>query len=496
MSRHSRTVPAGKRFLTGHSLFDRIVNLNFGSSNLMLDETFSEANKLLHVLLENYGGRHIKRHFEVVPYPPQSIDEHVFGIEEKPLSDISIGVNQIRSQHPDTPIIHTALPDMIMKNDPEDLLRLLMAWQKNIRAAGTIEFYILPKGTFQDLERKILAVVDGGMEIRVDQTENRFRSYLKPIRSCSPDAHLKEFQYILDNRRFLLLWNGQFTDELGTFDVEEVKNRVDDYKKNLRFLKVIAGERFDTQMSVYEYWMISQIREKSLSELKEIFPEDFDEILQKIASWQVADVVRVVQSPKPWKPSYTTKTQVSRRTSLALSLPVWLTSRLLRFMTGRPRTIPLDAFLYNRKATLAFIDMLLARLDLQDSDYTERLLEMQKRFYEVGSRETALKHTKAIGENVSLNMDLKHLPKLLELTLISSYNSKPEIRKLSEKEYMLTFRECYECDGVKYSKPACSPIEGIVEGICGVIFKVRARCHEIECKALGDDACLFRLEID
>lgn len=43
MSEYERSVPAGKKFLTGHPLFDRIINLNYGTSILMLDETFSEA---------------------------------------------------------------------------------------------------------------------------------------------------------------------------------------------------------------------------------------------------------------------------------------------------------------------------------------------------------------------------------------------------------------------------------------------------------------------
>jgi predicted hydrocarbon binding protein len=293
----------------------------------------------------------------------------------------------------------------------------------------------------------------------------------------------------------MIWWNDRFTDTMAAYDIEEVKHRVEDYKRNLRFTKIVPGERFDSQMSVYEYWMMSQIQGKLLSEIEEIFPEEFDDVLRKIASWQISDLVRVVQTP-PVKVSGKRKTHVSMRTKLSLRLPTWLTSKMLRLMTGRPRTVPLDAFIFNRKATLAFIDMLLARLDLTDTDYTERLLEMQKRFYEVGSRETALKHTKLIGENASLKMDMKTLPKILELTFISSYHDRPEISRVSDKEYLLTFRDCYECNDVKYTKPVCSPIEGIVEGICGVIFKTKVKCREIECKAIGDQACVFRLNVD
>ncbi|MFQ6134985.1 MAG: V4R domain-containing protein [Nitrososphaerales archaeon] len=495
MSEYERHIePAGKRFLTGHPVFDQIVDINLGTSILMLDETFSEANKLLNILFKTYGVSMIDRHYEVVPYSSPAMGEHVLSVGDQPLSDTSIAVNDLRRRYRNIPFIHTALPDMIIKNDPDDILRLLMAWQKSIREAGTVEFYILPKGTFQDLERKILSVVDGGIGIRVDQTEGRFRAYLKPIRCCRPEFHLKEFQYMINNGRILIQWEDRFTDELVSYDLEEIRSRVEDYKKNLRFLKVIPGGKTDPQVSVYDYWMLSQLQGKLLSEINEVFPEDFDQMLRKIAAWQIADVLRVVQTTEPWKSTYPKSPKVSRRTQLALRIPTWLTKRIFRLMIGRPRTMPLDAFLYNRKATLAFIDMLLSKLDLKEDDYTERLLEMQKRFYEVGSRETAIKHSKLLGENISLQVDTRYLPKVLELTFNTTYQINPRITKVSEKEYLLEFHECYECSEIKYSKPVCSPIEGIVEGICGVIFKTGARCREIECKALGDEACVFRIE--
>lgn len=486
----------GKVFLTGHPIFDQVVDINYGTSILMLDETFSEAHKLLNILFKNYGMPRIDRHCEVVPYSSLSMSEHVLAVGDQPLSDISIAVNDLRRSFKNTPFIHTALPDMIIKNDPDDILRLLMAWQKSIRESGTVEFYILPKGTFQELERKILSVVDGCIEIRVDHTEGRFRSYLKPIRCCKPDFHLKEFQYTIDKGHLLVRWEERFTDEFASFDHEEITRRIEDYKKNLRFLKVVPGGKTDPQVSVYDYWMLSQLQGKCLSEINEIFPEEFDQILQKIASWQIADVLRVVRATEPWRSTHANKPKVSIPVRLALGLPLWFSNWVLRLKTGKPRTIPLDAYMYNRNATLAFIDMLLAKLDLKETDYMERLLEMQKRFTEIGARETAIKHTKLLGENLYNKLDLKYLPKILRLTFNNTYNIIPRISKVSENEYLLEFRECMECSGVTYAKPVCSAIEGIVEGICGVIFKTGGKCMETECKALGDEACVFKLEFD
>ncbi len=483
-----------KRFTVGHRIFDNIVDINYGTSILMLDETFSEANKLLKMLLRGNANRTGSQFFEVVPHSSLDVGGNVIEIGDEPLTNISININKLRRRFNNLPFIYTVLPDMIIKNQPDDILRLLMAWQKNIRENGTIEFYILPKDTFQDLERKILSIVDGAIEVRVDQANNRYRSYLKPIRCCKPEFHLKEFQYRVESGRILIQWKDRFTDELFSYDLEEISSRVEDYNRNLRFLKITRGEKSDSQLSVYDYWMVSQIQDKLLSEIKEIFPEKFDWILEKIASWQISDVIRVVKTTDLLSSTASQKIRVSKITRIALNLPTWLTTMFIRFRTGRPRTTPLDAYLYNRKATLAFIKMLFSTLDLQEADYTDRLLEMQKRFNEMGARETAVKHTKLLGENASLKLDMVYFPKILDLTFNTTYRVKPLITKVSETEYLLKFRECFECNEVSYSKPICSAIEGIVEGICGAIFKIDAKCKEIECKALKDQACLFKTE--
>ncbi len=497
MSKYERELaPSDNRFLTGHTVFDEIVKLNYGSSILMLDETFSEAHRLLHILFKNYGAKSIGLHYDVAPHAAPSIDEHILSVGDQSLSDISIAVNDLRRKYPGIPIIHMALPEMIIKNEPEAVLRLLTAWQKNIREADTVEFYILPRGTFQDVEQKILSLVNGCIEIKVEHTEGRFRSYLKPIRCCSSENHLKEFQYTIDDGRLLIRWGEQLADELIPFDQEEIKRRVEDYKENIRFLKVIHGGKTDTQSSVYDYWMISQIKGKLLSEINELFPEDFDQLLQKIASWQISDVLRVVRETEPSKRTTIKKYHVSRSTRLTLILPIWLTTKLIRLRLGKPRVISLDVALTNRRATMAFIDMLFTKLELKETDYMDRLLEMQKRFNEISARETAAKHIKRLGEDSSLKLDERNLPKILELTFRTAYRITPHVVKVAEGAYEIEVDNCFECGGITSNRPICSSIEGVIEGIGGVVFKKRTRCHETGCKALGDAACMFKVEID
>ncbi len=489
-----------QRFLTNHIVFDDIIHLNYGTSILMLDETFSEAYKLLHVLFQNYGLKTVGKHYEVianssissVPHP----NDEIVNVGEKGLSDISIEVNKLRSNFPSSPIIHTGLPEMLMQNSQDDILRLLASWQKNIRNNKTIEFYILPRGTFEQLERKILSIVDGGIEIRVDHSDGRFNSFLKPIRSCAPENHLKEFRYKIADNRLLIQRGDILTDVLGDYDLEEINYRIKDYKENLRFQKILVLKKPQSESSVYDYWMLSQVHNHSLSEIKSLFPEDFDHILHKIAFWQISDVVRVVKIDKIPVTKKSISNTVSISTRIALSLPIKLSSLLLRFRTSKTNMIPMDAFLSNSKAALAFIDMLLTKFDANNDDYMDRLLEMQKRFSELGTRETALKRTRQMGENDSLVLDIKYFKKIIVLTFLSGYGSTPVIHQISDNEYELKLIDCWACTDLEQSKPVCSSIEGTIEGICGTIFKKHAKCTEFECKAIGDSACVFKIVIE
>lgn len=489
-----------KRFLTNHVVFDELLHLTYGSSILMLDETFSEAYNLLHILFQNYGISTVGKHYEIMANSSIStlshVSDEIINVGEKGLSDISIEVNQLRQNFPSSPIIHTGLPEMLMQNTQEDILRLITSWQKNIRKNNTIEFYILPRGTFEEFERKILSIVDGGVEIRVDHSEGRFKSFLKPIRICSPENHLKDFRYKIEDKRLLIQRGDLLTDVLGEFDIEEINHRIKDYKANLRFQKILVVEKTQPESSVYDYWMLSQVHNHNLSEIKELFPEDFDYILQKIAVWQIADVVRVVQTKEIPTKNRLSSSGVSRRTKFALSLPLSLSSFLLRFRVGKTNMIPMDAFMSNSKAALAFIDMLLTKFDANNEEYMERLLEMQKRFSELGTRETAIKRTREMGENASLALDIKYFSKILALTFISGYGSKPIIRQISDEEFELTLKDCWVCVDINQTKPICSSIEGTIEGLCGSIFKKHSKCTEIECKAIGDHACVFKIVIE
>ncbi len=53
--------------------------------------------------------------------------------------------------------------------------------------------------------------------------------------------------------------------------------------------------------------------------------------------------------------------------------------------------------------------------------------------------------------------------------------------------------DCFICNGIKSNNPVCHILEGTVTGSCGILFKKKFECNEIECKAMDADTCTFQI---
>ena len=137
------------RFLTGHEVFDEIVTIKYGSSLLLLDDSFMEAKNLISNLLSE------KKPYEIVSRAPEVHEETTIAIGERSVSDTSLTVNDLRSRKKGEAIIHSYFPDFIIRHGPDVFLRLLESWHESITTYKTVEFYLLPKNSFQEVERKI-----------------------------------------------------------------------------------------------------------------------------------------------------------------------------------------------------------------------------------------------------------------------------------------------------------------------------------------------------
>ncbi|MCP8314522.1 MAG: hypothetical protein H3Z53_09160 [archaeon] len=477
------------RFYTGHEVFDEIVMIGHGSSILILDESFIEARNLLLALLKK------ERPFEFVSYKVETPIGQILAIGELSLSDASVTVNKLRSDTKDSIIIHSYFPDFIIKYEPEAFLRLLGTWRDHIKDNKTVEFYLLPKGAFPEVERKIMSIVDGVIEIKVKREGKNFSLSFIVMRCCKPEWHLHEFHYKIENSRVLIEWEGEFTDKLPSITLDEIKYRVESYKKDLPFLKIELGPGTPMGLSTYDYWLLSQIESRDLLSLKMLLFERFNDILERIAKWHIMGYLKVVKKSEKIasENNFHVGKPISWKTKLALKLPLRITLRFLR--TKNIRTVPADVYAAEKRALFEFLKIFFGDRTELGIESVESILDLEERFHEMVGRIKAVKDVQRFGEDVSTSIDLKYLPKIVKMTMWVGYKLDCDITEESPTYTLITVRDCFLCEGIKSIKHVCRAISGALTGACSLTFKRVIDCKEIKCKALGDEHCVFELKV-
>jgi predicted hydrocarbon binding protein len=475
------------RFLTGHEVFDEIVTLKYGSSILLLDDSFMEAKNLISNLLSK------KKHYEIVSRAPEGQEETTIGIGERSVSDTSLTVNDLRSRKKGEAIIHSYFPDFIIRHGPDVFLRLLESWHESITTYKTVEFYLLPKNSFQEVERKIMSIVDGVIEFKVTRSGNGFGLSFVPMRCCRTEYHLKEFPYKIEKGRVLIEFEGEFTSTLPMITTQEITKRVENYQNYLQYLQIELGHENPSNLSRDDTWMISQIEGKDLLSIKVLFPEIFEDVLRKIAKWHIKGIIKVVKSDVKIidETIFNMGKPMSSKIKFALGLPTWLTLPLVK--DRNMHSVPIDIYMTEKRAIFEFVKTLFGENTELGAKSLDDMLNLEEKFHEVISRRTSLERIKKMGENVLGEIDIKHLPKVIEIALDIAYKLKPRIEKILPKKYKLTIPECFHCENIKASRPICTAISGGVSGACSLTFKRKIECKEIMCKSMGDDACVFDL---
>ncbi|MEM3437975.1 MAG: hypothetical protein QXP55_05560, partial [Nitrososphaerales archaeon] len=332
------------RFYTGHELFDEIVRINYGSSILMLDVSFMEAKTLLNALFNK------RKPFKLVSYEVKTSDSQVLTIGGLSLSDASVNINKLREDFKESVIIHNYFPDFIIKYEAEAFLRMLEGWRDRIKSNKTVEFYILPKGAFPEIEKKIMSIVDGVIEIKVKREGKGFGLSFIVMRCCKPEYHLHEFRYKIEGSNLLIEWEGDYRDRLPIITFDEIMSRVESYKRDIQFLRVERGATLPTSLPVYDYWLLSQIEGKDMFYVKILFYERFDEILEKIAKWHILGYIRVVKKAEKLidERKFNIGKPISWKTKIALNLPLGFTKWFLS--RDRIRAVPADVYSAEKRA--------------------------------------------------------------------------------------------------------------------------------------------------
>lgn len=469
-----------EKLKTKHEVFDKLTNLTFGSSVLMLDESHFESLIFFNALLDD-------AHIFAVQVPEVKFKTHKLNLQELPLNDLSILMGKFRHSIKKGILIHQYLPNLLVKEDEGRILAMLEDWMSKTRETSLFEIYTLPRGTFPNFERKLQSLCDGTITIKIEKKDDTYQSAFTLTGICKPEYHLVEHPYIFEDGKLLIKWGGSFTDQVpkgGKVEIEERKNFL---KENLYSLQVVVGKTPARLNNQYDYMLYSQIIGKRLSEIQLLFPEIFEELSEKIAKWDIADHINLekvdVQEPKPVKKS------VSFLTQLALGVPTWISVRL--FKGSSKHKVPVNVYLALREASEA-----ISASSSSGSAPSMKInkTELENFYQEMVARVAAVKDIKGLSEDPRSKLDLKYVPKIISLTLAAGYLLSSEVKRKNGDVFKVRVKDCFMCKELGAKTPICNALAATMTGVCKVVFKEKFSCDETECKAMGDKECVFILK--
>ncbi|MEM4246232.1 MAG: V4R domain-containing protein, partial [Candidatus Bathyarchaeia archaeon] len=377
-------------------------------------------------------------------------------------------------------IIHNYLPPLLIKEDEERVLKLIESWKEKILHNQRVEFFTLPKNTFPLFEKKLQAITVGAISLRLVKTEKEKYLTFQISGSCRPEFHLEEFPFIVKDNRLLVRWGDEYTDKIPCGD-EAFLQRLNYLREKRQRIRISEG-REAMIVNPADRWLLSQIKGKMLDEVCLIYPELCDEIMDKLAQWNILGAVRFEeQAANPPPPL---KEGLSILTRFALHLPTPIS---LMFLQRRSHTIPLEVYNTLRKSVEAFISTQAPECSLIELD------DLETSFQEMTARLTAMKTYQKLKEDPRQRLPIKHLPKILSLAIFYGYRMKPQTRRIGENEFEVSIPDCFICKGQKGNEPACKLLSGTILGACAFVFKEKFSCREVRCKAMGDPSCIFQL---
>jgi hypothetical protein len=436
-----------------------------------------------------------KKPYEIVSRAPEVHEETTIAIGERSVSDTSLTVNDLRSRKKGEAIIHSYFPDFIIRHGPDVFLRLLESWHESITTYKTVEFYLLPKNSFQEVERKIMSIVDGVIEFKVTRSGKGFGLSFVPMRCCKTEYHLKEYPYKIEHGKVLIQWDGEFVDTLPNLSFQEISKRIDFYKKYLPYIRIVGGVEDPSKLSPDDYWLLSQIENNDLFTIKVLFPEIFEEVLKKIAKWNIRGFIKVIKEDNKIidESKYNIGKKTGITTKIGLNLPVNLSHFIFSAKSGHINSVPTDIYMAEKRAIFEFIKMLFGDDTQMGTESINSMLNLEEKFHEVIGRITSAERIRKMGEDVNITLDIKFLPKIVHLLLRIGYNLNCDIKQISPTVYHLTVFECFHCTKIKSEIPICKAISGAIMGACSQAFKRKIYCKEIECKAIGHKECVFEV---
>ncbi|MCX8175782.1 MAG: hypothetical protein N3E48_00935 [Candidatus Bathyarchaeota archaeon] len=466
---------------TYHEVFDEIASICSGFIILVTDEAHFDSMMFLNALLSEYARK--KPVYVVTIYDILTNFNQVKLDKTSSLSELSIFISHVRENVKNGIIIHHYLPHILVQHGEANSLKLVEHWLTEIRDKPLLEFITLPQNTFPTFEKTLDAILPGVIRLTVkSENEGYVRSFTM-YRSCKPVYHGKSFPYLIENGKLLIKFGRKFTDKLPPTESDRIEQEKQYMLENIRRLRIVLRNLDPKVLTPSEYLIATQLHNMPLMEVKIIFPESFDEMLNRIARWVVEGIVGlleesedIVREEKVHPPT--------KRIKIALKLPTWL---FLKFVK-KPHTVPLESLLSLRKIIETTFQVYLPK----EGEPLQALKLCERLSHELSARRTAVSHALSLGEDPRGKLDLNYLPKIVSLTLRSGFGLRMcETSIIVKNVWRVKVKDCFVCEGVKSSEPMCHIVSGTINGVLPVMFKESFSCEEVECKAMGHPACVF-----
>ncbi|MEM0457172.1 MAG: 4-vinyl reductase [Nitrososphaerota archaeon] len=477
-----------KKFFTGHEVFDEISDIQVGNSILVLDGGYGEALYFLEKLLKSKDYIIIRHKIE------QQVIGKQITIQFSTLNELSIIVNNIRRENKEKIIIHDYLSELLINFDPDSVLKLLLIWKTEVQKNETVEFYILTKDAFAIIEKKLLSLMDGGIEVEVKPQKEIKQLSFTLIKCCKLEYNLKPIKFIIRDGELLIEWMGEFTNKIPKITAETLKEKIKFYEDNVENLRIIKGEKEYVNILSEDLWLLSQIDGMPLLMVKMVYPDIFNSLLRKIAVWETLGYVKLVidKDGDPWLNNVKklmNKKGINLKTKVALNLP----SKFFHTVQGissLPK-VPAKVYMMEKRSMFEFIKHITAGSKEEHDVMFENLLNLEEKFHEFISRKKALEDIVVQKENPLNSLEPKYIPKIIMLTIYYGYGLKSDVKFLNNEKIKVTIPDCYICENISSSLPICTAITGAIKGALSVVFKRPVSGKEIKCKAIGNDVCEF-----
>ncbi|MCS6784172.1 MAG: hypothetical protein NZ581_03115 [Candidatus Caldarchaeum sp.] len=437
------------RVFTGNPDVDELLFFYAGSIVMVTDDTFVEGKSFVSALF------HDRKLLELIPSPvvdePALREKALVNVDD--LQELSISVNRLRkSIEPHQIIVHLYLPQVLVKHGSDAVLRLINFWMSEVRRAGHLEFFVIPKKTFVDFERKLMSIADGAIEISVEKTARGYETFFIPIRLSKDQFNLKPVKYTIENGKIIVKVSPAVDPHQTLAMLTPLLERGDE-------IKLFFTEKDDLEISPKYYLFFKETSGWRLSWISDAFGDELEKVMPLFAQLFDEGVLKLVSIP------------VSEE---------FLGEKMSEY--GEKLRLVSSASFVSLFSVM--LDYLKCRVDkeFEKREFIGCMSEMFARLYS---------YSVVSKERLSFE-------RLMEKVLNTAFGCKAVVRQRSSDKFIVELKQCPVCGNPAWAEKEffCKMVIGrVIAGASKVFFKSSVDVSEVQC-GFGDKGnCVFAVRI-